>query len=98
MKTVLTLISCLLLLCSCASNPFAKSGTKSAGTCDVRCNENTQACYVTQEKPGCLTISDAPPKVCAKGSSTVCLQKSKRTVTTYTNSGEAESTTTNEVR
>lgn len=70
----------------------ANSAFSAPNDCSVTCYEKTPACYATEDKAGCITISNEKPK--CVGKSCTCVLKGCERKTTYENGKKTTATST----
>jgi hypothetical protein len=70
-----------LILCAASAVTAASVQPKKLAECEIVCIEKTPECYVTQDKDGCLDISDKKPV--KKDGALICTLKGCETKTKY---------------
>lgn len=82
-KSMLLIWTLTLLIVSVSMSGASQASTSSSKSCTITCEQKTPTCYVTQEKSGCLVISNSKPPTCNKKGSCTCVIEGCDTTTTY---------------
>jgi hypothetical protein len=73
-KSMLLIWTLALLIVSVSMPGASQASTSSSKSCTITCEQKTPTCYVTQEKSGCLVISNDKPPTRNKGSYTCVIE------------------------